>query len=61
MHFFWRVICVCKHFGGPEGSPASNAGGLWNRLCPEAIPETPRRVRPGARLGGRRAVRLEGC
>ncbi|XP_077712061.1 uncharacterized protein LOC144288437 [Canis aureus] len=24
------VICVCKHFGGPEGSPALNAGGLWN-------------------------------
>lgn len=30
-------------------------------LCPEATPETPRRVRSGARLGGRRAVRLEGC
>lgn len=31
------------------------------RLCPEATPETPRRVRSGARLGGRRAERLEGC
>lgn len=25
-------------------------------LCPEATPETPRRVCTGARLGGRRAV-----
>lgn len=30
-------------------------------LCPEATRETPRRVHPGARLGGRGAVRLEGC
>lgn len=28
---------------------------------PEATPETPRRVFPGARLGGRCAVRLKGC
>ena len=55
------MICVCKHFDGPEGSQAPNTGGLWNQPCPEATPETPRRVRSGARLGGRRAVRLEGC
>lgn len=30
-------------------------------LCLEATLETPRRVHPGARLCGRRAVRLEGC
>lgn len=46
----------------PEGSLAPNAGERTVEFsCPEATPETPRLVHPGARLGGRGAMRLEGC
>lgn len=60
MHFP-PLICVCKHFGGSEGSPAPIAGGLWSCAVSCSHLETPRRVCPGARLGGCCAVRLEGC